>query len=104
MNWILVVIASFCELGFTVCMKLSNGFKNKLFTVLTIVISALGIYLLGQATTTLPLGLAYAVWTGLGTIFTVTFGIFVFKESKSPAKLFFLALILVGVVGLRLVS
>lgn len=85
-------------------MKLSNGFKNKLFTVLTVIISALGIYLLGQATTTLPLGLAYAVWTGLGTIFTVTFGIFVFKESKSPAKLFFLALILVGVVGLRVVS
>lgn len=100
--WIVLILASFCELGFTVCMKLSDGFKNRKYTVLTFVISALGIFLLGQAVKTLPLGIAYAVWTGLGTLFTVTFGIFFFKESRDWKKLLFMGMVLAGVIGLRL--
>ena len=102
MMWIVLVCASFCELGFTVCMKLSDGFKNKKFTVLTVLITALGIFLLSTATKTLPLGIAYAVWTGLGTVFTVLFGIFVFKESRDRKKIFFMCLVVAGVIGLRL--
>lgn len=101
MMWIVLILASFCELGFTVCMKLSDGFKNRKYTVLTFVISALGIFLLGQAVKTLPLGIAYAVWTGLGTLFTVTFGIFFFKESRDWKKLLFMGMVLAGVIGLR---
>lgn len=100
--WIVLVCASFCELGFTVCMKLSDGFKNKKFTVLTVLITALGIFLLSTATKTLPLGIAYAVWTGLGTVFTVLFGIFAFKESRDRKKIFFMCLVVAGVIGLRL--
>ena len=100
MMWIVLVCASFCELGFTVCMKLSDGFKNKKFTVLTVLITALGIFLLSTATKTLPLGIAYAVWTGLGTVFTVLFGIFVFKESRDRKKIFFMCLVVAGVIGL----
>ena len=66
MMWIVLILASFCELGFTVCMKLSDGFRNKKFTALTIVMTAASIFLLSTATKTLPLGIAYAVWTGLG--------------------------------------
>ena len=102
--WLILILASFCELGFTVCMKLSDGFKNKKFTILTIIISAMSIFLLSQAMKTLPMGVAYAVWTGLGTLFTVTFGIFYFKESREWKKLLFMGMVLAGVIGLRLCS
>lgn len=102
MMWIVLILASFCELGFTVCMKLSDGFRNKKYTVLTAVISGLSIFLLSQAMKGLPLGIAYAVWTGLGTLFTVTFGIFFFKESRDWKKLLFMGMVLAGVIGLRL--
>ena len=102
MMWVILILASFCELGFTVFMKLSDGFKNKKYTILTIVTVSLSIFLLSIATKTLPLGVAYAVWTGLGTIFTVSFGIVVFKESRDWKKLLFMAMVLLGVIGLRL--
>lgn len=102
MMWIVLIMASCCELGFTVFMKLSDGFKNKKYTVLTVVTVSLSIYLLSLAVKTLPLGIAYAVWTGLGTMFNVLFGIFVFHESRDRKKLLFMGMILMGVVGLRL--
>lgn len=102
MMWLVLILASFCELGFTVFMKLSNGFKNLKYTILTVVTVSLSIFLLSIAIKTLPLGIAYAVWTGLGTVFNVTFGIFVFKESRDWKKMLFMSLILIGVVGLRL--
>lgn len=102
MMWIVLICASFCELGFTVCMKLSDGFKNIKYTVLTVVITFTGIFLLSVATKTLPLGIAYAVWTGLGTVFTVLMGIFFFGESRDKKKLFFIVMVLAGVTGLRL--
>lgn len=102
MMWIVLVLASFCELGFTVFMKLSEGFTRKNYTILTVLTVSLSIYLLSLATKTLPLGISYAVWTGLGTVFNVIFGILVFGESRNRKKIFFIALALVGVVGLRL--
>jgi quaternary ammonium compound-resistance protein SugE len=104
MMWVLLVCASFCELGFTVCMKLSEGFRNKKFTLLTVFATVLGIFLLSTAAKTLPLGIAYAVWTGLGTVFTVVFGIIVFGESRDKKKIFFIAMVVAGVIGLRLCS
>lgn len=100
--WGILVLSSFFELAFTVFMKLSDGFKNKKYTVLTVISTVVGIGLLSIAAKTLPLGIAYAVWTGLGTLFTMTFGIFVFKENRDRKKLLFLFFILLGVVGLRL--
>lgn len=102
MMWLVLFCSSIFELGFTAFMKLSEGFKKKKFTILCILSSICSIGLLSIATTELPLGIAYAVWTGLGTIFITLFGIAVFKESKRPLKLFFLGCVLVGVIGLRL--
>lgn len=102
MMWIVLIIAGFFELAFTVCMKLSNGLKNVKYTILTVISSCVSIGLLSIATKTLPLGISYAVWTGLGTLFNVIFGIVVFKESKSAKKLIFMAIVLLGVIGLRL--
>ena len=90
MMWIVLFISSFFELGFTVCLKLSEGFRKKKWTVLCTCSTICSIGLLSIATTELPLSVAYAVWTA------------VFKESKNPLKLFFLALVLLGVIGLRL--
>lgn len=102
MMWIVLFISSFFELGFTVFLKLSEGLKKKKYTCLTILSTIGSIGLLSIATTQLPLGIAYAIWTGLGTVLITLFGIAVFKESKDPLKLFFLAMVLVGVIGLRL--
>lgn len=102
MMWLVLIAASFFELAFTVCMKLSDGFKNTKYTVLTVISSASSIGLLSLATKALPLGVSYAVWTGLGTLYNVLFGILVFKESKKPKKLIFMTMILIGVIGLRL--
>ena len=104
MMWLVLIIAAFFELAFTVFMKLSAGFKHKKYTLLTIICTTCSIYLLSVATKTLPLGPAYAVWTGLGTVFTVLFGIVVFHESRDKKKIFFMALVLIGVIGLRLAS
>ena len=101
MMWLVLVTAGFFELAFAVCMKLSNGLKNVKYTILTVISSCTSIGLLSIATKTLPLGVSYAVWTGLGTLFNVLFGIIVFKESKSAKKLIFMAMVLLGVIGLR---
>lgn len=102
MMWIVLLISSFFELGFTVFLKLSEGFKKKKYTCLAILSTIGSIGLLSVATTQLPLGIAYAIWTGLGTVLITLFGIAVFKESKDPLKLFFLTMVLIGVIGLRL--
>lgn len=102
MMWIILFMSSFFELGFTVCLKLSEGFKKKKWTLLCIASTICSIGILSIATTELPLSIAYAVWTGIGAILITLFGIAVFKESKDPLKLFFLALVLLGVIGLRL--
>lgn len=102
MMWLVLICASFFELAFTVCMKLSNGLKNVKYTILTMLSTCTSIGLLSIATKTLPLGISYAVWTGLGTLFNVLFGIFVFKESRSTKKLVFMGMVLMGVIGLRL--
>lgn len=102
MMWLVLICASFFELAFTVCMKLSNGLKNVKYTILTVLSTCTSIGLLSIATKTLPLGISYAVWTGLGTLFNVLFGILVFKESRSTKKLVFMGMVLMGVIGLRL--
>lgn len=100
--WLVLICASFFELAFTVCMKLSDGLKNVKFTILTVISTICSIGLLSIASRTLPLGAAYAVWTGLGTVFNVVFGIVFFKESRSAKKLVFMGMVLAGVVGLRI--
>ena len=102
MMWLVLIGASFGELAFMVFMKKSNGFKNIKYTLLTIVALFFSIGGLSLAIKTLPLGISYAVWTGLGTVFTVAYGIIFFKESKDIKKIIFIALILIGIVGLRL--
>lgn len=102
MAWVILVIAGFFEVGFVLTMKLSGGFKVKKYTVLTVLTGALSFYLLSLALQTIPVGTGYAVWTGIGAAGSVLAGMLFFKESKQPAKLFFLACIIAGVAGLKI--
>ena len=101
MNWLLLVVAGIFEICWAVGMKYSHGFTRllpALFTVVTMLLSFGGLML---AVRGLPLGTAYAVWTGIGTVGSVAAGIVLFGESASPVRIFCLALVVCGIVGLR---
>ena len=85
-------------------MKYSNGFTEIKYTILTIVGMIFSFLFLSQATKTLPLGTAYAVWTGIGALGAVIIGIVLFKEPVTAARIFFVSLLLVGIVGLKATS
>lgn len=102
MEWIILIIAGLFEVGFVVCMKLSNGFTNKKFSILTIITASLSFFLLSLALKDISVGTGYAVWTGIGAAGSVLIGMYLFNEKKSRLKLFFLSCIICGVVGLKL--
>ena len=85
-------------------MKLSEGFSKPGWTVLTFLGMGISFFLLARATRTLPLGTAYAVWTGIGALGSVVIGIILFKEPVTAARIFFAVLLLVGIAGLKLTS
>jgi quaternary ammonium compound-resistance protein SugE len=104
MNWIVLVIAGLFETGWAVGLKYTEGFTRLGPSILTVISMIVSLGLLGLAMRDLPLGTAYAVWTGIGTIGTVIFGIVVFGESADLARLVSIGLIGAGIVGLKLVT
>lgn len=102
MAWFLIVIAGVFEVAFVISMKLSDGFKNMKFTILTVISAALSFFLLSLALKEIAVGTGYAVWTGIGAAGSVLLGMYLFKEKRSRKKLFFLSCIIMGVVGLKL--
>ena len=102
MSWIYVFIASIFEISWAVGLKYSNGFteiKAGIFTVITMILSYI---FLALGVKNLPIGTAYAVWTGIGAVGTAVYGIIFFNEPKDLLRIFFIFLIVVGIVGLRL--
>ena len=104
MEWFFLVIAGGLEVFWSTCMKYSEGFTDLKFSILTIIGMIFSFLFLSQATKSLPLGTAYAVWTGIGALGAVIVGILLFKESVSPLRLFFVALLLIGIIGLKATS
>lgn len=104
MAWLLVLVAGLFETAFAVSLKLSNGFSRPLPTVLFIVFAAASFALLATAMRSLPVGTAYAVWTGIGAAGTALVGILFLDDPANVARLVSLVLIVAGVVGLRLFS
>ena len=104
MEWVFLVIAGGLEVFWSTCMKFSNGFTEIKFTILTVVGMIFSFLFLSQATKTLPLGTAYAVWTGIGALGAVIVGIVLFKEPVTAARIFFVSLLLIGIVGLKATS
>ncbi len=104
MAWIILFAAGLLEIGWAVGLKVSDGLTRPLPAALTLAAMIASIGLLGLAMKSLPLGTAYAVWTGIGTIGTVVIGILVFGESATPARLLCIALIAGGILGLKLIG
>lgn len=104
MNWILLLLAGVFEIVWAVGLKYSEGFTRFWPSVLTVAALLLSMMLLGLAMRTLPLGTAYAVWVGIGAVGTAVLGIVLFAEPASAARLCSLALIAVGIVGLKLAT
>ena len=102
MAWIILTIAGLFEIGWAVGLKYTEGFTRPIPTALTGVSLVASMVLLGWAIKTLPLGTAYAVWTGIGAVGTAIVGILVFKEPATAARLVCLALIVSGILGLKL--
>ena len=86
------------------CMKYSEGFTDLKFSILTVVGMIFSFLFLSQATKSLPLGTAYAVWTGIGALGAVIVGIVLFKEPVTAARIFFVSMLLIGIVGLKVTS
>jgi len=107
MNWIILIIAGLFEVGFTTCLgkaKNSTGNEMYLWYVGFVVSLFVSMALLIKATQSLPLGTAYAVWTGIGAVGTVLMGIFFFKEPADFWRIFFIFTLIASIVGLKAVS
>ena len=104
MHWFYLLIAGLFEISWAVGLKFSHGFTVLKFTILTIAGMILSFLLLSQAIKTLPLGTSYAIWTGIGAVGAVFVGMLLFKEVLTPLRLFFVLLILAGIIGLKITS
>ena len=104
MAWVVLVIAGLFEIGWAVGLKFTEGFTRPWPTIGTVVSMIVSLGLLGLALRTLPLGTAYAVWTGVGTVGTALLGMVLFQESADPIRLVCIGLIVLGIVGLKLVT
>jgi len=102
MSWIILFFAGLFEVGWAVGLKYTDGFSKPLPTVLTVAAMAISLGLLGLAMKELPLGTAYAIWTGVGAVGTVIAGIILFGESMALVRLVSVALIVTGLVGLKI--
>jgi len=101
MSWIILVIAGLFEIGWAVGLRYTEGFTRPLPTVFTVVAMVAGVAALGLALRDLPLGTAYAVWTGIGTVGTVLFGIVALGEAATPLRLAAIGLIVTGIALLK---
>ena len=104
MSWFVLVIAGLFEIGWAVGLKYTEGFTRLWPTIGTVTAMAISVGLLGVAMKELPIGTAYAVWTGIGAIGTVILGIVLFGDSAATGRLVCVALILTGIVGLKILS
>jgi len=104
MHWIILFIAGLFEVGWAIGLKYTQGFTKLWPTVFTILSIIISMGLLGYTLKFLPVGTAYAVWTGIGAVGTAILGIILFGESKEFMRVFFIFLIVVGIVGLKVFS
>ncbi|TSC21648.1 quaternary ammonium compound efflux SMR transporter SugE [Corallococcus sp. Z5C101001] len=100
-SWILLILAGLLEVAWTLGLKYTQGFTRPLASVLTVAAIVASMGLLSLAVKQLPIGTAYAVWVGIGAFGAAVLGMVLFHEPATPARLFFLGLLLVAIVGLK---
>lgn len=104
MSWILLFFAGLFEIGWAIGLKYTDGFSRPLPTILTVVSMTVSVAMLGLALKTLPVGTAYAVWTGIGTVGTALLGIWLLGEPATSMRLACIGLIVAGIIGLKLAA
>jgi quaternary ammonium compound-resistance protein SugE len=104
MSWVYLFIAGLFEVGWAIGLKYTNGFTRLVPTVLTAISMAVSLGLLGLALKSLPVGTAYAVWTGIGAVGTAILGVYLLGEPAGMGRLACIGLIVAGIVGLKIVS
>ncbi|MGI5860602.1 MAG: quaternary ammonium compound efflux SMR transporter SugE [Myxococcales bacterium] len=102
MAWVYLAIAGLCEIGWAVLLKYSEGFTRLVPSMATVVVMIASFVFLSFALRGLPLGTAYAIWTGIGAMGVAIIGMFAFGESHAPVRLLSLALVIMGGVGLKI--
>ncbi|WP_236897108.1 DMT family transporter [Clostridium beijerinckii] len=104
MTWLMLIVAGLFETGWAIGLKYSEGFTRLIPSVFAIIGMIASFYFLSLALKSLPLGTAYAIWTGIGTVGTVALGIILFKEPVDIIRLICIGFIVIGIVGLKTVS
>ena len=104
MNWIILTLAGGFEVAWAIALKYSNGFRNPVAVALCVVSMILSVWLLSIAMRTIPMGTAYAIWTGIGAVGSVVAGIVLFGEPAAILRVLSAALIVLGIIGLKLTA
>ena len=104
MAWIILLVAGLFEVGWAIGLKYTDGFTRPWPTVATVLSMVVSLWLLGIALKTLPVGTAYAVWVGVGAVGTVILGVALFNEPTNAPRMLSVALIVAGIIGLKLTS
>lgn len=104
MPWLFLLLAAVCEIAFAGSLKLTNNFTNLKWSVIFVLFYVLSIVLLNKAVQQIPIGTAYAVWTGIGAAGTALIGVFYFKEPWDFWRVFFLCTLILSIIGLKFVS
>ena len=102
--WIILSLAGLFEVGWAISMKMSDGFTNLKWSVITVVLLIVSMVGLAISLKELPVGTAYSVWTGIGAVGTAALGIILFRESADFWRIFFILMIVCGIVGLKVVT
>ena len=104
MAWVYLVIAGLLETGWAIGLKYTDGFRRPVPSILTIIAIAASMVLLAIAARTIPIGTAYSVWVGIGAVGAVTLGIILFDEPRDFARMLFVGLLIVSLIGLKLTT
>ena len=104
MAWLYLVVAGLLEAGWAIGLKYTDGFTKPVPSILTGLAIAVSMFLLAVAARTIPIGTAYAVWVGIGTVGAVILGIILFDEPRDLSRLFFVGLLIASLVGLKLTT
>lgn len=104
MAWVYLLIAGVFEISFTTAIRFTEGFTRPLPSLAVLVLASFSIYFVAKAAETIPLGTAYAAWGGIGAIGTVIIGVLYYAEPMTFGRMFFLALLIFAIIGLKLVT
>ena len=104
MTWIYLILAGLLEVVWATTLKMSEGFSKLSYSTATIFAMIASFYFLSRALKDLPMGLAYPIWTGIGAVGTMLFGVIFLKDQLSPATWIFVTLLIIGIIGIKLTS